>query len=756
MNQIAPSLLILMLLVFDVSGALPAGNISIPITTTSRVVRVSVAPPGTNIHWVRLSQDPDLNRTNGLRITIVNLHTNLDYADLNITYPNGVPGGRGLPAGLPKSTNYLRALVIPVRLSDSSEIPSYATNGWFHRLIFGETNGPDGRNLPNSARKYFEHNSYGRFRITGEVYPDWVTVRSARDYSSIYPTGRLPEQYVEDAILAIKAQDPNFFDNRKYDFVITLHTGDFYATSMSYYDQTTWFYGISSNYFRSGVHLDLPVEPNSRLLRPITNEINTVSNSIYVRTMFRPSSVQGVWLASDTNHLGINYYVGGSLNREANRITLGTPVPSGNEVQVDYSLPVSYQTTPGNPFFSISDVSVWYGMFLHEFAHALGIHMTFTETDEINDLYQNADLLYEYSLMAGGNHNILRENSVHWNEPAFMEGYSRYALGLVHPYELRYGENEANLRLYATAEFPYTERTKLIKIPLSPDGVWTRRRYRTTDYWGEEYLLVELRKKRPVAGMHNFDRAIPHEGVFVYHVFESDKLRIGDFRNFVRIIDATPLPSPSTPLALLRFNPHFGALDSLRSTPAPFGFDSGRFEYVHAAPWQNIGNSNLYMRVDGRGPITVYAQFRDNTYADESEICSAAITYDPWPDTNENDIDDAWEMKYFGTLDNLIGAGDADADGDGISNGGEFIAGTNPTNALSTIGLWMNMTTNGTILSTHLPNGTFYYVEHTRSLFPPRWRWINNIGRGYAEPDWSWRDASGAARYFRIVVREPL
>jgi hypothetical protein len=49
-------------------------------------------------------------------------------------------------------------------------------------------------------------------------------------------------------------------------------------------------------------------------------------------------------------------------------------------------------------------------------------------------------------------------------------------------------------------------------------------------------------------------------------------------------------------------------------------------------------------------------------------------------DLNGNDMADDWEVAYFGSTNAVAGSATADWDGDGLSNIGEFISGTNPTN----------------------------------------------------------------------------
>jgi hypothetical protein len=56
-------------------------------------------------------------------------------------------------------------------------------------------------------------------------------------------------------------------------------------------------------------------------------------------------------------------------------------------------------------------------------------------------------------------------------------------------------------------------------------------------------------------------------------------------------------------------------------------------------------------------------------------------------DSDGDGLPDPWEMRYFGALDAADGAPDADPDGDGLINRDEFLAGTNPMDPESGLGI---------------------------------------------------------------------
>lgn len=82
----------------------------------------------------------------------------------------------------------------------------------------------------------------------------------------------------------------------------------------------------------------------------------------------------------------------------------------------------------------------------------------------------------------------------------------------------------------------------------------------------------------------------------------------------------------------------------------------------------------------GAGPLRLQAQAWDNLgRSTRSEI----VTVLSYTDADADGMGDQWEYAAFGALTNA--AGSADADGDGVPNRDEFLAGTQPTNALSVL-----------------------------------------------------------------------
>lgn len=77
-------------------------------------------------------------------------------------------------------------------------------------------------------------------------------------------------------------------------------------------------------------------------------------------------------------------------------------------------------------------------------------------------------------------------------------------------------------------------------------------------------------------------------------------------------------------------------------------------------------------------------------------------------DTDQNGLPDWWEQQHFNQATGVNPA--TDADGDGASNLAEWLAGTNPTNALSALRLTTLQTTNGLAVTWPSAAGRYYRV----------------------------------------------
>lgn len=124
------------------------------------------------------------------------------------------------------------------------------------------------------------------------------------------------------------------------------------------------------------------------------------------------------------------------------------------------------------------------------------------------------------------------------------------------------------------------------------------------------------------------------------------------------------------------------------------------------------------------------------------------------PDSDGDGIADAWETNYFGFSTNNAADGALDFDGDGADNREEFVAGTNPTNALSVLKL--SLTTGNTMLEFEAQTNLTYSLQYRTNLVLGGWLSLSNVPglintvrtirvtAPSAPPDWE--------RYFRVAT----
>jgi len=133
------------------------------------------------------------------------------------------------------------------------------------------------------------------------------------------------------------------------------------------------------------------------------------------------------------------------------------------------------------------------------------------------------------------------------------------------------------------------------------------------------------------------------------------------------------------------------------------------------------------------------------------------VTLTVLADADGDGMWDVWETNYFGnsfgTNFALVLPG-ADPDGDGMSNRDEYIAGTNPTNALSLLNIVLTAT-NANVLQFVAQMNVSYSVQSRSNLAAAAWINLTNITASSLVRTVQVDTVAaplGTERYFRVVT----
>ena len=164
--------------------------------------------------------------------------------------------------------------------------------------------------------------------------------------------------------------------------------------------------------------------------------------------------------------------------------------------------------------------------------------------------------------------------------------------------------------------------------------------------------------------------------------------------------------------------------------PQPSGPDAGfvpsilvdKVKYLDVAPWPTAA--------DGLGQSLT--RVTPGNYGNDV-VNWAAATPTPGPqganpDADGDGMDDAWETSFFG---NTSRNGTGDFDNDGMTDLAEFLGGTNPTSAASSLRLQV-LSAGPAVLQFNAATSKSYTVEYKNSFAEPAWTFLQTVPAGAA------------------------
>ena len=167
----------------------------------------------------------------------------------------------------------------------------------------------------------------------------------------------------------------------------------------------------------------------------------------------------------------------------------------------------------------------------------------------------------------------------------------------------------------------------------------------------------------------------------------------------------------------------------------------------------------------GAGASSAYAIHFEHASASPNGLASfekqtqtGLITLSDRSASSWNDgIPDAWRLRYFGSIHNVLSAATSDADGDGANNRTEYMAGTDPNDRASVLRVSAGSASgNQQPFTVRWPSveGKRYVIERSATLFEGSWTPLSTVDGTGSEMQYQDPVAGGSINFYRVRVTE--